>query len=105
MQPYAFTGDDPLNATDPLGLHGWTWHDGAWHWYKGNKYPAAKRYHAPHENPILGFLQRLAGALPPIIPDAGGGDPSADGGSSGDTLAGMSAAERIGGFRDMARIK
>ncbi len=20
-QPYAFTGDDPLNATDPLGLH------------------------------------------------------------------------------------
>src|ERR1700722_18213715 len=20
MQPYAFTGDDPLNATDPLGL-------------------------------------------------------------------------------------
>jgi hypothetical protein len=22
MQPYAFTGDDPLNATDPLGLKG-----------------------------------------------------------------------------------
>jgi len=40
-QPYAFTGDDPLNATDPLGLRGWTWHNGSWHWYKGNKYKAA----------------------------------------------------------------
>ena len=37
-EPYAFVGDDPLNLIDPLGLHGWTWHDNAWHWYIGNLY-------------------------------------------------------------------
>jgi hypothetical protein len=37
-QPYAFTGDDPLNATDPLGLKGWYCINGQTHYYKGNKY-------------------------------------------------------------------
>jgi hypothetical protein len=37
-QPYAFTGDDPLNATDPLGLKGWYCIKGKTHYYKGNKY-------------------------------------------------------------------
>jgi RHS repeat-associated protein len=41
-QPYAFTGDDPLNATDPLGLR-WFWvatpgHAATWHWYTGTTY-------------------------------------------------------------------
>jgi len=49
-QPYAFTGDDPLNATDPLGLKGWYCIDngkkskngkGVSHYYQGNKYGAA----------------------------------------------------------------
>lgn len=37
-QPYAFTGDDPLNATDPLGLKGWYCIHGQTHYYRGNKY-------------------------------------------------------------------
>jgi RHS repeat-associated protein len=101
-QPYAFTGDNPVNSTDPLGLHGWTWHGGAWHWYRGNKHPAAKRYIAPHKNPIESFLQGLASALPPILPDVGG---DVESGGSADSLGGMSVAERIGGFRDMAKTK
>jgi hypothetical protein len=36
-QPYAFTGDDPLNATDPLGLKGWYCIGGQSHYYKGIK--------------------------------------------------------------------
>jgi len=47
-EPYAFTGDDPLNATDPLGLKGWyciAGYDGqagyTTHYFKGNKYGAA----------------------------------------------------------------
>jgi RHS repeat-associated protein len=39
--PYAYAGDNPANSTDFLGLRGWTFHDGAWHWYKGNKWTAA----------------------------------------------------------------
>ena len=39
-QPYSFTGDDPLNKTDPLGLRGWTWWQGRWQWFKGNKHPS-----------------------------------------------------------------
>jgi len=36
-QPYAFTGDDPLNATDPLGLR-WFYVGDKWNWYTGHKY-------------------------------------------------------------------
>jgi hypothetical protein len=39
-QPYAFTGDDPLNETDPLGLKGWYCVGGQSHYYQGNKYGA-----------------------------------------------------------------
>jgi hypothetical protein len=39
-QPYAFTGDDPLNVTDPLGLKGWYCIGGKTHYYKGNKFGA-----------------------------------------------------------------
>jgi hypothetical protein len=35
-QPYAFTNDDPLNATDPLGLKGWYCDNGKSVYYKGN---------------------------------------------------------------------
>jgi hypothetical protein len=37
-QPYAYTGDDPLNLTDPLGLRGWYCINGATHYYKGNAF-------------------------------------------------------------------
>ena len=37
-QPYAFTEDDPLNVTDPLGLRGWYCIGGATHYYSGNKF-------------------------------------------------------------------
>ncbi len=37
-QPYTFTGDDPLNATDPTGLRGWYCMGGRSVYYKGNKY-------------------------------------------------------------------
>jgi hypothetical protein len=37
-EPYAFTDDDPLNATDPLGLRGWYCIGGTSHYFKGNKY-------------------------------------------------------------------
>ncbi len=33
-QPYAFTGDDPLNETDPLGLKGWYCKNGKTQWFK-----------------------------------------------------------------------
>jgi hypothetical protein len=39
-QPYVFTNDNPLNATDPLGLKGWYCIDGESHYYKGDKYGA-----------------------------------------------------------------
>jgi RHS repeat-associated protein len=40
-EPYAFTGDDPLNAADPLGLSGWYCIGGQTHFYRGNKYGTA----------------------------------------------------------------
>jgi RHS repeat-associated protein len=36
-QAYAFAGDNPLNATDPLGL-AWYCMQGTTHWYNGNAY-------------------------------------------------------------------
>ena len=36
-QPYAFAGNNPLNATDPLGL-AWYCMQGTTHWYNGNAY-------------------------------------------------------------------
>ena len=36
-QPYAYTGDNPLNATDPLGLR-WFYVGNKWQWYTGTKY-------------------------------------------------------------------
>jgi hypothetical protein len=39
-QPYVFTNDSPLNATDPLGLKGWYCINGQTHYYKGSKYGA-----------------------------------------------------------------
>jgi RHS repeat-associated protein len=40
-QPFAFTNDDPLNETDPLGLIGKGWYciNGKSHYYNGNKQP------------------------------------------------------------------
>jgi hypothetical protein len=40
-QPYVFTNDNPLNATDPLGLKGWYCINGKSHYYKGDKYGPA----------------------------------------------------------------
>jgi len=37
-QPYVFTNDNPLNATDPLGLKGWYCIDGVSQYFEGNKY-------------------------------------------------------------------
>ncbi len=37
-QPYVFTNDNPLNATDPLGLKGWYCRGGVSHYYAGNRY-------------------------------------------------------------------
>jgi hypothetical protein len=37
-QPYVFTNDDPLNATDPLGLKGWYCRGGVSEYYSGDKY-------------------------------------------------------------------
>jgi RHS repeat-associated protein len=39
-EPYAFTGNDPLNVTDPLGLRGWYCIGGRTYFYRGNKYGA-----------------------------------------------------------------
>ena len=39
-QPYAFAGNDPLNATDPTGLKGWYCLGGVTHYYSGNAYGA-----------------------------------------------------------------
>jgi RHS repeat-associated protein len=39
-QPYVFTNDNPLNATDPLGLKGWYCMNGTSHYFEGNKYGA-----------------------------------------------------------------
>ena len=37
-QAFAFVNDNPLNATDPLGLKGWYCIGGVSHYYAGNKY-------------------------------------------------------------------
>jgi hypothetical protein len=39
-QAYVFTNDNPLDATDPLGLAGWYCIDGVSHYYKGDKFGA-----------------------------------------------------------------
>lgn len=39
-QPYSFTGNDPLNATDPNGARGWYCIGGQTHYYQGNKFGA-----------------------------------------------------------------
>jgi len=37
-QPFAYVNDNPLNATDPLGLKGWYCLNGESHYYAGDKY-------------------------------------------------------------------
>lgn len=72
-QPYAFTGDDPLNVTDPLGLKGWTWHNGSWHWYRGNKYKAgtpAQQQRIARAAAAFGRLERGV-ASSPTTPQSG----------------------------------
>jgi hypothetical protein len=63
MQPYAFTGDDPLNATDPLGLdstyilvHG----DGVPYYVGRSKYtPATQRERAHRRSGRMGKDDRM----------------------------------------------
>jgi RHS repeat-associated protein len=40
-QAYVFTNDNPLDATDPLGLAGWYCIDGVSHYYAGNQHGTA----------------------------------------------------------------